>query len=214
MRTIIVLVAFLIVASSALYAQSTHQLPFASYDNKIELTVSNTGAVPLPSVSVEAKNIPSWLEFVSPAVTLTGLSAQSELPAIFTFNVDKSAPVGQSHTLIFQIKSSDGELWTKEITLSVTPPERFELFQNYPNPFNPSTTIAYQLPEPARVILSIYNLLGQMVERPVDIDQVAGYHEVSWNAWGYASGFYVYELRLIKPATKTQINRKRMVLLK
>ena len=214
MRTIIVLVAFLIVASSALYAQSTHQLPFASNNNKIELTVSNTGTTPLSSVSVEAKNIPSWLEFASPGVTLTGLGAQSELPALFNFNVDKSAPVGKAHTLIFHIKSSNGELWTKDITLSVTPPERFELFQNYPNPFNPSTTIAYQLPEPAHVTLSIYNLLGQMVERPIEADQVAGYHEVSWNAGSYASGFYVYELRSTTPAAKTHTERKRVVLLK
>lgn len=223
MKPIISTFAILIIAASVGSAQSIQQLPFASRNNKIELTVANTGVTTVPSVSVEIKNIPSWLEFTSPGVTLTGLGAQSELPALFSFNVDKSAPVNEEHRLLFTIttqsgeprhKEGGGQVWTKEIPVSVAPPERFELFQNYPNPFNPSTTIAYQLPEPSHVTLSIYNLLGQMVERPVETDQVAGYHEVVWNAGRHASGFYLYELQTSTKEAKTQIERKRMVLLK
>ena len=42
-------------------------------------------------------------------------------------------------------------------------PIKLELFQNHPNPFNPTTTIRFDLPEKARVDLSVYNLVGQQI---------------------------------------------------
>ncbi|MBM4170056.1 MAG: T9SS type A sorting domain-containing protein [Ignavibacteria bacterium] len=214
MRITICVAVALGVVASLLHAQSIHQLPFASQANRIELAVANMGEVPMTSISVVATNIPPWLEFSARQATITNLPARGELPALFSFNVDKSAPVGTSHTLTFLIKSSSGEIWTKEIAVSVSAPMTFELFQNYPNPFNPSTTISYQLPEPARVSLSIFNLLGQLVDRPVESDQNAGYHEVSWNAGRLSSGLYLCELETKTPAAKTHIARKTMLLLK
>ncbi|MCP5063594.1 MAG: T9SS type A sorting domain-containing protein, partial [Ignavibacteriae bacterium] len=40
----------------------------------------------------------------------------------------------------------------------------FVLFNNYPNPFNPTTTISYFIPEPSSIKISIYNLLGEVVQ--------------------------------------------------
>ena len=73
-------------------------------------------------------------------------------------------------------------------------PAQFQLDQNYPNPFNPSTTIAYALPEPSRVRLVIYNMLGQQVAELVSAEQPAGTHSVVWNASGYSSGLYLMRL--------------------
>ena len=53
-------------------------------------------------------------------------------------------------------------------------PTRFALFQNYPNPFNSSTTLHYDLPEPARVSVIIYDVLGSEVIRLIDQDQHYG----------------------------------------
>ncbi len=73
-------------------------------------------------------------------------------------------------------------------------PMRFVLHQNYPNPFNPSTTIGYELPARSRVVLKIYNLLGQEVATLVDEETQAGRYEVMWDAGDFSSGVYFYQL--------------------
>jgi hypothetical protein len=62
-----------------------------------------------------------------------------------------------------------------------TIPEDFELRQNYPNPFNPSTSIEYVLVQQSRVILKVYNILGQEVRTLVNEFQTAGEKSVVWN---------------------------------
>jgi hypothetical protein len=74
-------------------------------------------------------------------------------------------------------------------------PSEFKLSQNYPNPFNPKTIINYKLPITNNVNLSIYNLLGQEVATLISENQNAGYHQVEWDANGFASGLYFYILR-------------------
>jgi photosystem II stability/assembly factor-like uncharacterized protein len=74
-------------------------------------------------------------------------------------------------------------------------PIQFKLYQNYPNPFNPVTMINYQLPMINDVELSIYNLLGQKVATLVDERQQAGYHQIEWDASGFASGIYYYRIQ-------------------
>lgn len=78
-------------------------------------------------------------------------------------------------------------------------PTEFGLDQNYPNPFNPSTNMAFSLPEPSRVNLSVFNVLGQHVRTVVDEDMPAGYHTVVWDGANesgstVASGLYFYRL--------------------
>jgi parallel beta-helix repeat protein len=69
-----------------------------------------------------------------------------------------------------------------------------EILGNYPNPFNPSTSIKYALPLISYVRIEVYNTLGQMVTCLVDGVQLAGYHEVRFDASGLASGMYVCRL--------------------
>lgn len=67
----------------------------------------------------------------------------------------------------------------------------FALGQNFPNPFNPSTTIRYSLPSSSRVKLTVFNVLGEVVEELMDEEQGPGAKEVKWNG-NVSTGVYFY----------------------
>jgi hypothetical protein len=87
-------------------------------------------------------------------------------------------------------------------------PTSFELVQNYPNPFNPTTTIEMALPAASDYRLTIFNVLGQVVDRYEGFAE-AGYVVVNWDATNYSSGIYLYKME----AGTFEATRK-MVLLK
>ncbi len=79
-------------------------------------------------------------------------------------------------------------------------PKNFQLYQNFPNPFNPTTTIKYDLTEPTKVTLKIYNTMGQEVRTLVNKNETAGYKSVVWDGRDNAgnvvsSGLYIYRLQ-------------------
>ncbi len=81
-----------------------------------------------------------------------------------------------------------------------TTPSTFRLGQNYPNPYNLKTRIAYQLPQPEKVLLRIYNIRGQLVRTLVSENKPAGNHVVIWDSKSddgmeVSSGIYLYRLR-------------------
>jgi hypothetical protein len=74
-------------------------------------------------------------------------------------------------------------------------PQSYALQQNYPNPFNPTTTIEFDLPEPAVVTLVVYNTLGQEVARLFDHESMdEGEQEIEFNASHLPSGVYFYRI--------------------
>jgi len=95
-----------------------------------------------------------------------------------------------------------------EDPLAINPSE-FKLNQNYPNPFNPSTVITWQLEISADVELTVYNLLGEKVTTLVSEKQQAGHHQIEWDASGYATGVYFYQLR-----TNSYVDIKKMILVR
>lgn len=72
--------------------------------------------------------------------------------------------------------------------------QEFGLDQNYPNPFNPSTLIGYQVSITGRVLLKVFDVLGQEVATIVDGIQSAGRYQVRFEGARYASGVYIYRL--------------------
>jgi hypothetical protein len=87
----------------------------------------------------------------------------------------------------------------------------FVLHQSYPNPFShaapsratgvPATTIRYEIPRDAKVILKIHTLLGQEIKTLVDEVQSSGLQTARWDGkdrFGreVPSGVYIYTLQI------------------
>ncbi len=93
-------------------------------------------------------------------------------------------------------------------------PSKFVLYQNYPNPFNPKTTIRFDLDKTSAVSLTVYNLMGQEVQKLVDKNLPAGTHVATWSGLddsGRKVSSGIYFCRLI---TEDRTAVIRMMLLK
>ena len=93
-------------------------------------------------------------------------------------------------------------------------PAKYNLNNCYPNPFNPITTLRYDLPKDALVNITIYDMMGRIVNNLVSSQQNAGYKSIQWNATNdkgapVSAGLYLYTIQA-GDYSKT----KKMVLLK
>jgi hypothetical protein len=101
-------------------------------------------------------------------------------------------------------------------------PEIYTLYQNYPNPFNPTTTIQFDLPEPAVVTLKVYNTLGEEIAILVDHEMLEeGEEEVEFDASSLPSGVYFYRIEATTVIDEDEgifgqsfVSMKKMVLVK
>jgi hypothetical protein len=120
---------------------------------------------------------------------------------------------------IYRLKQIDFDgtfSYSNEVEVDMSFPQIFSLEQNYPNPFNPSTSIKYTIPnvtlsgvEGSRVILKIYDLLGNQIATLVNENKPAGNYEVSFNAKNLSSGTYFYKLQ-----AGSFVETKKMILLR
>ena len=88
-------------------------------------------------------------------------------------------------------------------------PFSYQLSQNYPNPFNPETKIEFAVAKAGFVELTIFNALGEEVETLINNNLPAGKYDLNWNASGYASGIYFYQIR-----AGSLIQQRKMLLLR
>ena len=112
-------------------------------------------------------------------------------------------------TNMIYLATSQQSVWVYEqIETSTHQPEvglptEYSLSQNYPNPFNSATTIKFALPEAGEVSLTIYDILGREVKRPVSGYKEVGRHSVTVDLDKVCSGVYFY----ILTTEKTKISR-------
>ena len=74
--------------------------------------------------------------------------------------------------------------------------------QNYPNPFNPVTRLSYDLPEDSVVSITIYDMLGNVVNNLVNTNQSSGFKTIQWDATDnqgqpVSSGVYLYSIKTV-----------------
>ncbi|MCY7363491.1 MAG: T9SS type A sorting domain-containing protein, partial [Ignavibacteria bacterium] len=93
---------------------------------------------------------------------------------------------------------------------SISIQREFKLYQNFPNPFNPTTSIKYEMPLSAYVLIEIYNVSGVKIQTLVNENQVSGTYEVKFDGSNLSSGVYFYSLLV----NENVLDTKRMVLIK
>ena len=72
--------------------------------------------------------------------------------------------------------------------------EDFILFSAYPNPFNPQTHLTFSLQTAGYVSLTVYDIQGREVAKPVDEWRPVGVHQTTFDASGLSSGIYFARL--------------------
>jgi len=103
-------------------------------------------------------------------------------------NTENGWIVGDSGTILF---TDNGGTTGFEIANLEDSSDNINIF---PNPFTTSTTLSYELQQPEKVSLSIYNHLGQMVYQ-IEENQLQGKQQLVWNAEGLPDGIYYYRLQ-------------------
>ena len=84
-------------------------------------------------------------------------------------------------------------------------PDGTKLNANYPNPFNFSTTIPFTLAEAETVTITVYNILGQEIARPVNNRHYeSGRHSIRFNGSDLAGGIYFYRMKTGSDVTDTR----------
>jgi len=78
-------------------------------------------------------------------------------------------------------------------------PVAFRVYNNYPNPFNPITSINYDLPKKADVVITIHDIIGREIVELVNENQLPGYKTINWNGINanglpVSTGLYFYSI--------------------
>jgi photosystem II stability/assembly factor-like uncharacterized protein len=150
------------------------------------------------------ENINNWeiISFISGSGTCTE-------PKNYYF-IDEDLKPSKYNYRIKQIDFDGTFNYSDIVEVNISTVTNYTLEQNYPNPFNPGTLIEFSLPEDvSNVSLSIYNALGEKVAELVNSSLKSGNYKYHWNAEGFASGIYIYELR-----TGKFVAMKKMLILK
>ena len=113
----------------------------------------------------------------------------------FSANYDTLGRYDLYETKMFIDENGDTVLTDLQDIETNTIPEDFYLYPNYPNPFNPSTRISYSIPEYSKIIVKIFDILGNEIETLVNEEKPSGSYDLTWNATGLPSGVYFYQLR-------------------
>ena len=144
------------------------------------------------------------------AIWATGIWTPGPIKIFDTVTDSFTTLVDSTWPPCFWVGDTDEQVSIIDETLPIT----YNLYNAFPNPFNPVTTLRYNLPEDARVNITIYDMMGRQVKTLINEEQTAGYRFTQWNATNDAgspvsAGIYLYMIQ----AGEFRQTRK-MVLLK
>ena len=91
---------------------------------------------------------------------------------------------------IRSINLTEGRIPTRIIEGVPTVLNQPVVFSNFPNPFNPSVTINFELSNQNYTNISVYNLLGERIDKLVSDNFSAGNYSLKWDASAFPTGIY------------------------
>lgn len=148
------------------------------------------GTPPAPGWS---GTLPAWQQALH-EVCLPPQSGQNSIAVIFRFRFASDFSVSDEGWAIDQFCFTDlGSACPTGIDENPLADE-LTLGQNYPNPSNGMTSIDYFIPEKGKVTLQIVNMLGQIMDTPVNNMEQQGMHTVNIDAQKLTPGIYYYSL--------------------
>ncbi|MFH0989745.1 MAG: choice-of-anchor D domain-containing protein [bacterium] len=160
-------------------------------------TITNTGndTLRITNISTTAQGITSRVNVLSvlpngSAVDTIRFSPTAVGLVSGTMILISNAPTSPDTIRV----SASGVTATTGIAGSEQIPSVFMLTQNYPNPFNPSTVIRYAIPKESKVVIQVYNSLGEIVANVVDEIKQPGYYSIQWRP-ELPSGIYFYRIQ-------------------
>jgi len=155
-------------------------------------------------ISIDDRTVSQAISFGANMIKNNGAALGTAKDAMDYINNGITVPAGWipgSYGMIYYGNPATSVAVTAEL------PESPVLLGNYPNPFNPQTIISFALPDNGFVKLSVFDISGRQMAQLVNGWREAGYHEVTFDASGLASGMYLYRLS----AGNTAISGKMML---
>lgn len=149
---------------------------------------------------VERSHVPG-----GPYITIAEFSGHGTTnePAEYRYLDQDSLSAGEYHYRLAQQDYSGKVFYHGPVKVSVGgsggKSARFLLSGSYPNPFGGKAKIGFQMAQPGRVNLSVYNIAGQLVRTLVDGERPAGWHRAQWDGrdgQGRQTGNGVYFCRM------------------
>ena len=179
---------------------------------------SSTGALPVELTSFTAKVVGNTIELNwITATEVNNYGFEVERSSNMTMNEwerigfvegqgNSNSPKEYSFTdspkgglkICYRLKQIDTDgkyAYSNVINIEINLPIEVRLNQNYPNPFNPSTNISYSISKSSRVVLRVYDILGNLVTTLVNENQEIGSYTIDFNAGELSSGIYYYKLQ-------------------
>ncbi|MBE0572829.1 MAG: T9SS type A sorting domain-containing protein [Ignavibacteriaceae bacterium] len=128
--------------------------------------------------------------------------------------VDVISAPGKYYYRLKQIDFDGSFNYSNIVETQIEGPQVFNLSQNYPNPFNPSTMIKFSLPVDSRVMIELFNTLGEKVDELTNRDYSIGNHQLSFDASKLSNGVYYYTISANGVDGSSFVSTKKMVLIK
>jgi len=140
---------------------------------------------------------PDLYTFTNDTLTIDGSSG-----SFVDFECDGNIILSGDDIVLWRVglDTSDCEEIQLVLSSGIGPPKTFRLHQNYPNPFNPVTNLSYDLLEDSFVSITIYDMLGNVINNLLNTNQSSGVKSIQWNATNnrnepVSAGLYLYTIQ-------------------